>query len=261
MIASLSFMPTPSLARVVILAAGQGSRLGALTADTHKSLLPIQGEPLLVRTLRQLAERGFGDVTIVVGHLRESIAEAVEPWAENVRLVYNERFATDTNIRSLLCGLQGRLEKALIIEGDVAFDDAAIDAIAEASRGDDSIWFTSGLFRSHQLGGILAVDTQERVTDLRYTPRYEAAFSHYRKLLGVLHVGPREIPAYLALLEQAAARTTAQYFMMPWVDNLHVLPCLSRDLGHCRTATFNTLEEYRRCRALLEPQPEELHVR
>lgn len=253
-------MNTP-LSRVIILAAGQGSRLGALTARTHKSLLPIQGEPLLVRTVRQLVERGFADVTIVVGHLRESIAEAVRPWADSVRLVVNERFASDTNIGSLLLGLEGRVEKTLIVEADVAFDDAAMDEIANAAGSDESIWFTTGPFRSHQLGGILAMGADGRVSDLRYTPRFDPRFSSYRKLLGVLHVGSRQMPAYLALLEQAAARTTAQYFMMPWVENLSALPCTSHDLAHCRTATFNTPDEYRRCCELLEPQPEELHVR
>ena len=57
----------------VILAAGASSRMG-----THKLLLPIGGEPMVTRTVRQVAEAGFDDVLVVVGHQHEQVLAAIE---------------------------------------------------------------------------------------------------------------------------------------------------------------------------------------
>jgi len=56
----------------VILAAGASSRMG-----TQKLLLPLGGEPLVTRTVRQVAEAGFDDVLVVVGHEHEKVLEAI----------------------------------------------------------------------------------------------------------------------------------------------------------------------------------------
>jgi molybdenum cofactor cytidylyltransferase len=57
----------------VILAAGASSRMG-----TQKLLLPFGGEPLVARTVRQVAEAGFDDVLVVVGHEHEQVLAAIE---------------------------------------------------------------------------------------------------------------------------------------------------------------------------------------
>lgn len=57
----------------VILAAGASSRMG-----TQKLLLPFGGEPLVTRVVRRVAEAGFDDVLVVVGHEHEKILAALE---------------------------------------------------------------------------------------------------------------------------------------------------------------------------------------
>lgn len=57
----------------VILAAGASSRMG-----THKLLLPFGGEPLVARTVRQVADAGFDEVLVVVGHEHEQVLAAIE---------------------------------------------------------------------------------------------------------------------------------------------------------------------------------------
>jgi NDP-sugar pyrophosphorylase family protein len=242
-----------ALPRVILLAAGQGSRLGELTRDRPKSLLPVDGEPLLLRTVRQLWEHSFRDVTIVVGHMQDRIERALAPWGDRVRCVPNPRYATDTNIGSLLCGLGGTSVPALIIEADIAFDDEAIASLARVAQGDESVWFTNGSFRSYRLGGCLKADAAGRLVDLRYVPANGPEFADYRKLLGVVYAAEREMPRFHQLLQAAAARSTAQYYMMPWCEHLAQLPARDCDLSHCRTATFNTPEEYARCLDLFSP--------
>ena len=57
--------------RVIILAAGMGTRLRPLTDDKPKSLVEVNGEPMIERQLRFLKEKGIEDIIIVTGYMAE----------------------------------------------------------------------------------------------------------------------------------------------------------------------------------------------
>jgi molybdenum cofactor cytidylyltransferase len=57
----------------VILAAGASTRMG-----TQKLLLPLGGEPLIRRTVRQVCDAGFDDVLVVVGSDWENTLAALD---------------------------------------------------------------------------------------------------------------------------------------------------------------------------------------
>lgn len=57
----------------VVMAAGLGTRLRPLTERFAKPLLPIDGRPVLAVLLRELADAGCREVTVVVGHLAEQV--------------------------------------------------------------------------------------------------------------------------------------------------------------------------------------------
>ena len=59
--------------KVIILAAGLGSRLGKLTKKTHKSLLEISGETILGRLIGQFEFYGIKDINIICGHKKKQI--------------------------------------------------------------------------------------------------------------------------------------------------------------------------------------------
>ncbi len=61
----------------VVLAAGQGTRLGAATASIAKPMLPVGGVPVLVRNLGMLAAAGVRDVAINLHHAPDSVRDAV----------------------------------------------------------------------------------------------------------------------------------------------------------------------------------------
>jgi MurNAc alpha-1-phosphate uridylyltransferase len=60
--------------KAMILAAGRGERMGALTANEPKPLLSIGGESLIERHLARLAAAGFGDVVINLSYRGAQIA-------------------------------------------------------------------------------------------------------------------------------------------------------------------------------------------
>jgi NDP-sugar pyrophosphorylase family protein len=61
--------------QVVIVAGGLGTRLGSLTADCPKVLLPVAGRPFLDIVLDQLVEQGVASVHLCLGHYADRVIE------------------------------------------------------------------------------------------------------------------------------------------------------------------------------------------
>jgi dTDP-glucose pyrophosphorylase len=59
--------------QAVVMAAGEGRRLRPLSERYAKPVLPVDGKPVIVTLLRELAAAGVGGVTVVVGHLAEQV--------------------------------------------------------------------------------------------------------------------------------------------------------------------------------------------
>jgi UDP-N-acetylglucosamine diphosphorylase / glucose-1-phosphate thymidylyltransferase / UDP-N-acetylgalactosamine diphosphorylase / glucosamine-1-phosphate N-acetyltransferase / galactosamine-1-phosphate N-acetyltransferase len=72
---------------VVVMAAGEGTRLRPLTTRWPKPILPIDGRPVLATLLHELAAAGFEAITIVTGHLAERVEEVVRYLPYRVRFV------------------------------------------------------------------------------------------------------------------------------------------------------------------------------
>ena len=62
----------------MILAAGLGTRLGALTQDKPKALVPLNGKPLLQHCIENLIANGFHHIVINVHHFGEQIIDFVD---------------------------------------------------------------------------------------------------------------------------------------------------------------------------------------
>ena len=57
--------------RAILLAAGMGTRLRPLTLTTPKSLVKVNGQPILERQIEFLKEKGINEIIIVTGYLKE----------------------------------------------------------------------------------------------------------------------------------------------------------------------------------------------
>lgn len=101
----------------VILAAGRGVRMGALTEHTPKPMLPISGIPKLVYTLRALPSE-VTEVIFVIGYLGDQIREYFGQSFEGKRVAYVEQEKLDGTggaIRLVKDVVRG---KFLVINGD-----------------------------------------------------------------------------------------------------------------------------------------------
>lgn len=88
--------------RAVLVAAGRGTRLGALTESTPKPLLEIAGRPILVRILDALHAAGLRDVAIITGYRGEMIgSELCNGAAVGMHIEYRLQKELDGTARAL----------------------------------------------------------------------------------------------------------------------------------------------------------------
>ena len=59
--------------KAVLLAAGKGTRMGALTSDLPKPMLPVQGRPILEHILEGLRDAGIHEACLITGWRAEVI--------------------------------------------------------------------------------------------------------------------------------------------------------------------------------------------
>jgi bifunctional UDP-N-acetylglucosamine pyrophosphorylase/glucosamine-1-phosphate N-acetyltransferase len=74
--------------KALILAAGHGLRMGPLTSDKPKPLLPVAGKPILQHTLEQLQNAGIGEVWIIVGWKKERLMSYLRELDLKIKINY-----------------------------------------------------------------------------------------------------------------------------------------------------------------------------
>jgi len=114
----------------IILAAGFGSRFVPITYDLPKGLVPVRGEPLLERQIRQLKEKGINDIVIVVGYLKEKFDYLIDKY--DVKLIYNPEYAIKNNLSSLYC-VCDQLKNTYILSADNWIKDNIFNSTEENS--------------------------------------------------------------------------------------------------------------------------------
>ena len=66
---------TTAVRRAVILAAGRGKRMGTITEETPKPMLPVNGKPMLERIVERLSQAGIKKFLIVIGYRGQMIKD------------------------------------------------------------------------------------------------------------------------------------------------------------------------------------------
>jgi choline kinase len=139
-----------------VLAAGRGSRLGALGDATPKWLLNVAGRTLAERQLEGIARAGasVASVRVVVGHAADAIEAELAAGARDVAIVANPEYAELNNWWSLLRALRELPDDGpiVLLNADLLIEPEHVTAFIEAAAAGAA-------------DGLLATDLGKPLTD------------------------------------------------------------------------------------------------
>jgi L-glutamine-phosphate cytidylyltransferase len=192
--------------RGVILAAGRGSRLGALSDDRPKCMVELASKPLIQRQIAALRRGGVSSIGIVRGYLGHRID------LQDVTFFENPRWAETNMVMSLVTASSWlQSDSVLISYADIFYGHAVVRDLAASSgdlvvaydRGWQSLWsrrFADPLsdaetFRTDARGNLLEIGKR--------TTRIEEIEGQY---MGLLRFTPQAWRAVEALLAAKDAK-------------------------------------------------------
>ena len=116
--------------KALILAAGLGTRLAPITNDRPKSLVPVNGKPILMKQIENLHANGITDITIVSGYKAEILEKVVHQLYPEINIIESVDYATTNNMYSAYIAREAIGENEfLMMNADVYYDSSVISAL------------------------------------------------------------------------------------------------------------------------------------
>ena len=114
--------------RVIILVAGQGTRLRPLTNDRPKCMVELNKKPLIQYQLDLFKEFCINDINVVTGYLEEKIN------FESINKFYNPDYASTNMLYTLFCAkeLFDGSDDILISYGDIIYNSEVLTKIMDS---------------------------------------------------------------------------------------------------------------------------------
>jgi choline kinase len=111
--------------KVIILAAGQGTRLRPLTNDRPKCMVEVNGKPLIKHQLDLFLKNNIQDINVITGYLGEKI------YFTEITKYYNPKFKTTNMVSTLFCAknIFDGTDDILISYGDIIYNNVVLDKI------------------------------------------------------------------------------------------------------------------------------------
>lgn len=115
-----AYLEAHKVQNAIILAAGMSTRFVPFSFEKPKGLLPVKGEVLIERQIRQLREKGIEEIVVVVGHMKEKFEYLQEKF--NVILVEATDYAEKNNHASVYAA-RAYLKNSIITSSDLYFEE------------------------------------------------------------------------------------------------------------------------------------------
>lgn len=143
--------------RAILLAAGMGTRLRPLTLDTPKSLVKVNGKPMLETQIQFLKEKGIEDIIVVTGYLNEKFDYIKEKYG--VKLIHNDKYDVYNNIYTMYL-VKDYLKDSYVIDADVYLHNNFIDENIKKSS------YFSGYKEGFKNEWIIKFDENDKVENI-----------------------------------------------------------------------------------------------
>lgn len=117
--------------KVIIMAAGVGSRLVEVSHDKPKCLIQAGDETLIKRIVRLCRSRGLEDISIVTGYKSKRIEEEL---GDDITYFENPFYAVTNSIASLWLAIEKLEGDVLLMNADLYFEPMVLDMILKERR-------------------------------------------------------------------------------------------------------------------------------
>lgn len=118
--------------KALILAAGLGTRLAPITNDRPKSLVPVNGKPILLKQIENLLENGITDITVVSGYKGAILKKTVQDIYPDIKIIHSADYATTNNMYSAYLAKEAMNGQAfLMMNADVFYDASVVAALLQ----------------------------------------------------------------------------------------------------------------------------------
>lgn len=111
--------------KALILAAGIGKRLGGLTRDIPKCLLPIDFDSVLLDySLQAIKDNGFNEVVFLTGHAEDILKNHIDKKWKNdfsFKFIFNDKYAEFNNIYSAYLAKDIWDDETVLFNSDIIF--------------------------------------------------------------------------------------------------------------------------------------------
>jgi len=146
----------------VLLAAGAGSRLGERAAGKHKCMVEVGGTTIVDNLCDALEAHGIEELVVVTGYMHEALAGHLRSRKRSfeLRFVENPGYLETNNIYSLWLARELIKPPFLLLECDVFFEAALLEALLEPNR------MLVSAYKEDMTGTAVAVSPTGEVTRL-----------------------------------------------------------------------------------------------
>lgn len=116
--------------KALILAAGLGSRLAPITDSIPKSLVPVNGIPIILKQIDNLLMNNILDITVVSGYKADILEKVVHTKYPQVCIIESTDYSSTNNMYSayLARNIIGQ-DDFLMMNADVFYDSSVISAL------------------------------------------------------------------------------------------------------------------------------------
>lgn len=115
--------------KVIILAAGKGSRLKPHTDNMPKCMVELAGKPILHHQLDVLRNAGLSEILLVGGYCADRLN------ADGVEIAFNPKFDSTNMVSTLFCAENWMQEDKdlLIAYGDIIYEPKVLQSLIESN--------------------------------------------------------------------------------------------------------------------------------
>lgn len=169
--------------QAIILAAGMGKRLGELTQNNTKCMVPVNGVRLIDRFIEQLSRLNLQRLVIVLGYegqkLQDYIGHRYDD-ALKIEYIYNPIYDKTNNIYSLALAKEELCkDDTILLESDLIFDSEMLDKIVQ--HPDPNLALVAK-YETWMDGTMVQIDDERNIVNFvpKQAFRYEDVDSYYK---------------------------------------------------------------------------------